>query len=83
MSQSDDFMDLFNLDNFDKIDGLHTPTMQVWLENSCLMLTVPYGKFVLNAEDTKLLTGFLSERVKLDPQPPAGDFEDYQAKRVI
>jgi len=83
MSKADDFMEQLNPDNFDKIDGLHTPTMQVWLENGCLMVALPDGKFVLNTEDTKLLTSFLSERVKVDPLPPAGDFEDYQAKRVI
>jgi hypothetical protein len=84
MSKADDFMDLSNLDNFDKIDGLYTPTMQVWLENGCLMVMLPDGKLVLNAEDTKMLTRFLLDRVKVDPLPPAGDFpEDYQAKRVI
>ena len=84
MSKADDFMEQLNPDNFDKIEGLHTPTMQLWLENGCLMLTVPSGKFVLNVEDTKQLTRFLSERVKVDPLPPAGEFpEDYQAKRVI
>ncbi len=75
---ADDFMEQLNPDNFDKIDGLHTPTMQVWLENGCLMVTVPHGKFVLNVEDTKQLTRFLSERVKVDPLPPSEDFpEDY------
>jgi hypothetical protein len=84
MSKADDFMELLNPDNFDRTDILHTPTMEAKLGNGELTLTVPYGKFLLNAENTQMLTRFLSERVKVDPLPPAGDFpEDYQAKRVI
>jgi hypothetical protein len=84
MSRADDFMEQLNPDNFDRTDILHTPTMESRLEDGELMVTLPYGKFLLNAEDTKMLTRFLSERVKLDPSPPSEDFpEDYQAKRVI
>jgi len=83
MSRADDFMELLNPDNFDRTDVLHTPTMEAKLENGELQMTLPYGKFLLNAESTKMLTRFLSEHVKVDPLPPAGDFEDYRPRRVI
>jgi len=83
MSRADDFMEALNPDNFDRTDILHTPTMEAKFEDGDLMITLPYGKFLLNAENTKMLTRFLSERVKVDPLPPAGDFDDYQPKRVI
>jgi hypothetical protein len=83
MSWADDLMDQLNPDNFDEAYGLHTPTIQASLKNGELILTMPYGKILLSAEDTKALTRFLSERVKLPPLPPDDDFEDFRAERVM
>jgi hypothetical protein len=78
-----DFLEALKTENWGQTFILHTPTMEVKLEDNNLTLTLPDCEVELNAENTETLTRFLIDHVKLPPVEPIEDFpDDFQAKRV-
>jgi hypothetical protein len=76
LGYDDDFLEAIKTENWHRTDILHTPTMEVKLEDGQLEMTLPDCQFTLGREQTEALARFLSEHLKLSPLAPMEDLPD-------